>query len=352
MGRETGRRCYVGKPQHQLTSGPLLDSAGRLVEAGWSTRLSRDYDRSSIRAPWHRIKEWDYYCILTPDFAVAPVIADNSYMGFLGLAWMDFKNKSTIEYAATPLLTKGKTGMPSSSTSGDLEVRRPGIFLSFKHIDGGRLLSFSCPGFGDGAGLEGEIELCQPEMDTMVIATPFPNAPRAFYYNQKINCMPASGSLILGGEDYTFDPEESFGVLDWGRGVWTYNNTWYWGSASGLHEGQPFGFNIGYGFGDTSAASENMLFLNGKAHKLDQVKFHIPSDGFDEKPWRFSSNDGRFEMDFNPIVDRHSDANLLFLRANAHQVFGLFSGTVTLDDGTVLKIDRMPGFAEEVLNRW
>ena len=65
-------------------------------------------------------------------------------------------------------------------------------------------------------------------------------------------------------------------MLDWGRGVWTCRGTWYWGSASGMVDGVPFGFNIGYGFGDTSAATENALFYGGKLHKLSQVTFHIP----------------------------------------------------------------------------
>ena len=38
-----------------------------------------------------------------------------------------------------------------------------------------------------------------------------------------------------------------------------------------------------------------MVFVNGKAHKLDQVKFNIPVKGgkdmFMDK-WTFSSNDG------------------------------------------------------------
>lgn len=92
-------------------------------------------------------------------------------------------------------------------------------------------------------------------------------------------------------------------MLDWGRGVWTYHNTWYWGSTSGQVDGIPFGWNIGYGFGNTSAASENMLFYGGRAHKLSQVQFHIPMrDGREDylRPWTFTSDDGRFEMDFVP----------------------------------------------------
>ena len=35
-------------------------------------------------------------------------------------------------------------------------------------------------------------------------------------------------------------------------------------------DGVPFGWNIGYGFGDNSVATENMLFYEGKAHKLSR----------------------------------------------------------------------------------
>jgi hypothetical protein len=119
-----------------------------------------------------------------------------------------------------------------------------------------------------------------------------------------------------------------------------------------LFEGRSFGFNIGYGFGNTSAASENMLFLDGKAHKLDQVTFHIPDDGYDRSPWHFSSNDGRFEMTFEPVLDRIENIDVFVFRSIVHQVFGRFTGTVILDDGEKLEVRDLMGFAEDVRNRW
>src|SRR6056297_1658663 len=112
--------------------------------------------------------------------------------------------------------------------------------------------------------IEGEIVLQQASsQERMVIATSWAEKRTAFYYNQKINCMPAEGHMKAEGEDFAFQPETSFGVLDWGRGNWTYRNRWYWGSASGLLDGVSFGFNLGYGFSDRSSASENMLFYGG-----------------------------------------------------------------------------------------
>ena len=167
--------------------------------------------------------------------------------------------------------------------------------------------------------------------------------------------MPAKGVVKFDGQDYMFDEKSSCGVLDWGRGVWTYKNTWFWGSASGRVKGHLFGFNIGYGFGDTSAASENMLFYDNKAHKLSQVKFNIPQkDGKDDfmSPWTFTSDDGRFEMDFLPVMDRASNTDFVVLGSNQHQVFGKFTGTAILDDGTKIKIKDFMGFAEKVANKW
>ena len=137
--------------------------------------------------------------------------------------------------------------------------------------------------------------------------------------------------------------------------MWTYHNTWYWGAGTGKIGDKEIGFNIGYGFGDTSNASENMLFVNGKAHKLDQVKFNIPvKDGKDMfmNKWTFSSNDGRFEMDFVPVLDRNSYTSVGVISSDQHQVFGKFSGKMILDDGEVVEIKEFMGFAEKVINYW
>jgi len=338
--------------QYEMKPGELLDARGHLVERGWARREARTYSRAAIRAPWFRIKEWDYYCVLAGDYGIAMVVADNGYMGLLGTTWFDFTAPQAIEESIVTALPRGRMKLPESADRGDTVQHHPKIDIAFRHEPGGRRLTLDCPGFGKGRGLKGELLLSQPPMDRMVIATPFPDAPRAFYYNQKINCMPAEGAIIVGGERFDFDPASAFGVLDWGRGVWTYDNVWYWGSASGLAGGRPFGFNIGYGFGDTSAASENMVFVDGRAHKLDQVTFHIPEGTYDGAPWTFTSNDGRFEMTFEPIIDRNGSVDLKILRSIQHQVFGRFSGQVVLDDGSRLEVKDLLGFAEEVKNRW
>ena len=342
--------------QHEITDRhPLLNEKGELIETGYAKSLILDYRRAAIKANGLRIKEWDYYLVANDDFAVALTIADNSYMGLDSISLLNFKEGWEHTNSPMSILTLGKIGLPASSAEGDVKHGNRDYEISFANKGNKRILKFHMDKFFDGKPIKGEIVLDCPKSDSMVIVTPFKDKPKAFYYNQKINCMPAFGTVSFDDVEYVFKKDESSAVLDWGRGVWTYSNTWYWGSLSGRIEGVPFGFNIGYGFGDTSAASENMVFYDYKAHKLSQVTFNIPmKDGKEDylSPWTFTSDDGRFEMDFIPIMDRASCTDVGIICSDQHQVFGRFSGDVILDDGTKLHIKDMLGFAEKVRNKW
>ncbi|NQV30897.1 MAG: DUF2804 domain-containing protein [Candidatus Marinimicrobia bacterium] len=334
-----------------VKSSNLLNPQGELVQYGWARDMILDYHRKDITAAAFKIKEWDYYAVLSDDKGISFTISDMGYIGFVAATVFDFSSALEISNSVTTILPLGGFKMPESSKHGDVVYQNNDISLRFIRKDHSRVLGIDWKNFQPGHDLKGQVELTQPDDESLLIATPFAKSPRSFYYNHKINCMPAQGRFTLGERKLEFSQESAFGVLDWGRGVWTYSNTWYWGSASGMVGGQRFGLNIGYGFGDTSAASENIIFLNGHGHKLDAVNFHIPEDDF-LKRWQFSSNDGRLDLDFAPLLDRYSNTNLLLVQSWQHQVFGRFSGQVILDDGTVLQIKNLIGFAEKVKNRW
>jgi stress response protein SCP2 len=248
----------------------------------------------------------------------------------------------------------GKFDMPSTSLEGDVVYEDKKISLSFITEKDRKIIRFKAPSFQKNTPIEGELILSEIPEESMVIATPFKEKKTAFYFNQKINCMKANGTVRMGTQTLEF--KNANATLDWGRGVWTYDNTWYWGTCSSSIDGIPFGFNIGYGFGDLSNATENMIFYNGKAHKIDQVTFEIEKTGKGKyeylKPWKFTSNDKRFECTFTPILDRFDKIDLLLLVSDQHQVFGKVNGFVVLDDGTKLEIKNHLASAEVVHNRW
>ncbi len=336
---------------HEVTEfQPLLDAEGRIREPGWARKPVWKYDRSMIKAAKFRIKEWDYYLVMNEDYAAAFTLSDDGYIGLQSVSLLNFKEKWEHTETILKPFPMGKMKMPASSSEGNVIYRDKRLRLEFRTERGKRMISCDFKDFYQGKPFFCEIALEQLGMDSIVMATPW-QGKNAFYYNQKINCMPAEGYMSFGDVTYWFSPKKDYGTLDWGRGVWTYDNTWYWGSGNGTVGGKPFGFNIGYGFGDTSAATENILFYDGKGHKLDDVTFHIPEGDY-MKPWTFSSSDGRFEMEFEPVLDRSASLSAFLVSSDQHQVFGRMSGRAVLDDGRFIELKDFMCFAEKVHNRY
>lgn len=338
---------------------PLLDDKGRLREPGWSRKPYQIYDRSKIKAPAFRIKEWDYYLVTGENFAVAFTISDDGYIGLQSVSLLDFTKDGSPWERTNTILTPfpmGKLKMPRTSDKGNVSFHNKRLKLDYYKTDGKRAIACEFENFLNGKPFSCDIKLEEPDMDTLVIATPWKEKETAFYYNRKINCMRASGSAFFNGKEYKFNPDKDFATLDWGRGVWTYDNVWYWSSGNADINGKPFGFNLGYGFGDTSAATENIIFYDGVGHKIDDVSFNIPVDGDGnrdyEKPWTFTSSDGRFTADFIPIYDRVGKIDAKILITDQHQVFGRMSGKAVLDDGETIDFKDVLCFAEYVHNKY
>ncbi|QWB95944.1 DUF2804 domain-containing protein [Mycoplasmatota bacterium] len=337
--------------QHKLESGPLLDHKGRLLEAGYHTSLIKTYDRNLVKNKRLRLKEWDYYYIGNKDYGIALTIADNGYMWLLSATLLDFNTLSEISKSKMGWVPFKNFNMPATSKQGHVIIEKGNWKISYKHDKHRRHIEAYIPNFKNKEPLIVDLYLDQTIDDSMVIATPF-HKPTKFYYNQKINILKSMGYISLGNE--TFDFNECYGVLDWGRGSWSYHNTWYWSSLSGKQNDKYIGFNLGYGFGDTSKASENMLFYDHKTYKLDDVKFDIPKTGktFDYlKPWKITSKNHMIALEFKPIYDRKSYTNVFVIKSDQHQVFGYFSGYFKVGNETI-EIKDMIGFAERVENKW
>lgn len=333
-----------------LTPGKLLDEKGNLREAGYSTELVKEYDRKDIKAGKSRIKEWDYYYFGDEQYGIALTLDDNGYRGLVSFSVLDFTEKKYHNHSSIFFFPFGKTGLPCTSKDGSVTKKGKNYSFSFVNQSGRRQLivsfktkegSFSC-----------ERNLCPTRDHSLVVATPF-KKDRHFYYNQKINLLKGDGFFSYKGRRHDF--KNCYGVLDWGRGVWTYKNTWYWSSLSGEQDGVRIGFNLGYGFGDTSKASENILFVNNRYYKFTDVTFSIPKDrkGKEDylKTWEILSSNKDIELKFVPILDRHDKASALFISQDAHQVFGRFYGVFRTPEGNVTLNGRL-GFAEKVKNRW
>ncbi|MBA4375773.1 MAG: DUF2804 domain-containing protein [Anaerolinea sp.] len=343
--------------EQYLLKGPgkLLNADGNLSQTGWATRQVLDCNLEDCHfyrlkfMQGMRIKVWDYYAVTTPTHFFSFTISDIGYLGMVFAYVIEF---ATGKYEEQTLSIPFASGVkiPRNSTSGESLYQGGGKNLRFD-VDGSkRTLSVRWPGFG-ATTLNAELEFIVPaEHESMTIAIPIPG--KRFYYNRKINCMPASGWVEYQGNRFEIQPETCLGNLDWGRGVWEYESFWVWASASGfLKDKRRIGLNLGFGFGDTSAATENCFVLEGKVHKLGGVKFAYNNKNF-MAPWTMVSPDGRLDLVFTPFFERVAKTDLKILRSEVHQMFGRYNGSAVTDDGKKIEISGLIGWAEEHNARW
>jgi hypothetical protein len=343
--------------QTKLTqAGPLLNPDGRLAQVGWSPQPLLDCNLEAARfyalRPFQhfRIKRWDYYAVFSPTRFFSATIADLGYAGNIFVYTMDFATGNLHEEGLVIPFGKGVT-LPRNSTEGDSHFENGKASLTFRLRPDQRRLSVSWPTFDQGRGIEADITLaCPPDYESMTIVIPI--GTKRFYYNRKINCMPASGTVKYGDLTETLNPKTCLGSLDWGRGVWEYQSFWNWASASGfLPDGRTVGLNLGCGFGDLSKAGENALILGNRVHKLEQVKFDYVSGDY-MKPWKFTDTEGRLDLIFTPFKDRTATTNLAVITSEVHQMFGRYNGKAVADSGEVIQIKGLIGFAEEHHAKW
>ena len=343
--------------QTELTQpGPLLDAHGRPAQVGWSRQPLLDANLENARfyglrpLQRFRLKRWEYYAIFTPRRFFSATIADLGYAANVFVYSLDFEGGGLHEEGLVIPLARG-VRLPRGSMMGEAAFANDKVTLRFTAEPEMRHVHVHWPSFHDGRGIHADIRLAVPPgHESMNIVIPI--GARRFYYNTKINCLPAEGRVQYGDWVEELRPDTCLGALDWGRGVWEYRSFWNWASASGfLPDGRTVGLNLGRGFGDLSRATENAVILDGRVHKLGDVGFDYTSGEY-MRPWCFRDDAGRLDLTFTPFHDRTARTNLGLIFSEVHQMFGRYSGHAVLDDGQTLEIRDLVGFAEEHRARW
>jgi len=336
----------------------LLKDDGTLNHAGYSKKMLLRYNKEAVKKR-SRLKEWDYYYITDGRFALGVTIGNLSYAGVISAYVVDFNNKQTYSKSTSVMFPKKDILMNETSANGETSFKTNKADFKFEIRNGERFLNGRFVNFyndnGQNRDLEFDIKIKNEPEESMVKVTPFKNK-KHFSYNHKIVGMQAEGRITFKGKIYVFDNETTLATMFWSRGVLPYKSTWYWASMQAkTRTGNIIGFNLGKSLGYDTDATENMIFVDGKVHKIGGIKIYIQKEGFRTNylgTWTFYSDDGRIELIFEPYIQKKKGFNALIFKHKPNQVFGKYHGKVILDDGQEIDFENMPGFAERVDNRW
>lgn len=355
--------------QIEITSPiKLLKDDGSLNVSGWSRYPHFQIDESLIKADPKRYKRWEHYTFYNDSFGGAITITDIGNLAMGSIELLEFKSGKTI-FSKTELVRPGAILFPTNTTD-PIEFTKGNQYIRIQKENGKRIISYSIQGDSSKETIEGKFEFIENAKEALAFITPFSESD--FFYEYKMPSLVCKGSIRYNETTYEFK-ENSYAVLDWGRGTWPESNKWLWAAGAGQVGGELLSLNLGYGFGDPKNATENGIVYKGKVHKLDQVVWKYDVTNY-KKPWKFISNEGRLDLEFTPVYLLYSDIDLMgmigFLKqlvqnfsmteilellkteAYLNKAFGVYNGTVVLDNGTKLEVKNLFGFAEQMYQKW
>ncbi|MBX7075298.1 MAG: DUF2804 domain-containing protein [Pirellulales bacterium] len=331
-------------------SVPLLSDQGELSAWGWARHAHMAYNREAIPANrLDRVKEWEHYTIMSPQFTVGVTIAQIGTLLIGSAELIDYANNT--QHSATTLGGHPKDRSIFTATPyGATEFRRKENFVSMKFEGNRRLIAFNFLKTAMTPAMAGEFELVNEEADeSIALARPFAE-PGQFFYENKIFGMLSKGKAQVGDTSYELPAGESFAIFDWGRGIWPRESQWFWGQAAGKVGARLVAINLGHGYGDDRRGTANAILVDRKLYKLGDVACEFdPADRM--KPWKFTSDDGRLSLVFQPIYHQQSKQQIAIAAAELHKIHGKYSGTLVVD-GEPIEVKDMLGFAEHMSQKW
>ena len=315
---------------------------GRLNPAavGWTRKPLHN---ANLRG-WGRNKRFEYWCIATPEIAVALNVSHSDYRVTLATFFLDLATIDAFSQAEIHWLPRERVDdMPIRSGAGAVIGRGDRMRIEMLPTETGMILRARTD------RLRIELETIEsPGRESMGVVVPWDD--KRFQYTRKDNCIPVRGVVVADGREYKVDAQTAFATLDHGRGRWPYSIVWNWASGSGRANGREIGLQFGAKWTDGTPSTENCLRIDGRIEKISQELEWIYDRDNWLAPWVIRGD--RVDLTFTPVYDRYSNFDLLIVCSKEHQCFGYFDGRVVSEKGETIAIERVFGWAEEVHRRW
>ena len=174
---------------------------------------------------------------------------------------------------------------------------------------------------------------------------------RGWVYMEKTSPINVLGKVTCKGKTFEISSPDYMGLMDWTTGFMRRDTYWEWAAtATTLPDGRSFGLNLCCGVNETSF-TENAFWIEGARTKVDTVNFEFDSCDL-YRPWKIASYDERVNLVFTPETERGESVNAVLIKSKFKQFMGTFDGTLKTEDGEVIEIKGLPGWAEDHYAKW
>jgi hypothetical protein len=305
--------------------------------------------QSNLKNHFMRKKKWNYWCVYGEDLLFSATISHLDYAAVCFVYILDYETQRFYEKQIT--IPIGRNVKMPENVLDSVKFVNDNLTVQIIHIQGETHLSVTIPDF-DNEILHADFHIAHP-VDDESLNVVIPRSRDVFQFTAKHHSLPTSGFVKIGDKRYDFNPDYSFAVLDYGRGIWPRKAEWNWAMASqrtGVHR---IGLNFGGKWTDGTGMTENAVFVDGLMTKIhEDVLFTYDNKNF-MTPWKIRTKfSNTVNITFTPFFERVSITNVRLVSTEVHQVVGYFNGMVRLHDGSILQIRNMLGTSEEHIAKW
>ncbi len=298
-----------------------------------------------------RLKQWQHFAIIHPRVVLTFAVVD---VGFLRTSWcqvFDRVRGTRVEHERR--LLRGDVRIARSLWDDETHFRDAGYRVEIRNqLQAARhVAALEVDAHQGRPALRAHLHLTHdPRRDEPLVVS-MPVAPGRVMYTHKA-VIPAEGSLRVGPETYTLSPADTHAIVDVHKAHYPHHTWWRWATfATRTPDGRSLGLNLTDNLvTDPSAHNENVVWLDGRAHRLPGALFEFDPQAPDE-PWHVGTRDGSVVLTFRARGSRSEDLSVGPIRSRFKQLYGVFDGTIQLPNER-LDVRGACGLAEDHDSLW
>lgn len=303
----------------------------------------------NLRGNFMRKKRWNCWSIYGDEMMFSATVSHLDYAVLCNVYVFEYETQRYFE--KNMILPIGALTKMSKNVYETTSFRTHTTSVLFKYEAGITNLQIMIDNFNE-EPLTANLHIEHPhDDDSLNLVIPWNR--QTFQFAAKHHTLPTSGTVNIGNRTFLFGRDDSFAVLDYGRGIWPRQASWNWGMASQRIGKRRIGLNFGGKWTDGTGLTENAIFIDGQMQKISEdVQFIYDRTNF-MKPWKIESKfTNRVRLTFEPFYERIATSNTPLLKYETHQMFGYYNGRIQLDNGSWLHIPQMIGCVEECMTTW
>ncbi|MGL5330446.1 MAG: DUF2804 domain-containing protein [Peptostreptococcaceae bacterium] len=304
---------------------------------GWCKKVFSNCD---IEKSYFRKKIWNHYMCMNKNFICAFAIVKLDYAGLIFIDFYDLKKNKEIHKSITiPFCT----GMIIHNAIGSYaHFQNKDMYMNI--IRKKNRLYFMVK--WDEIDIDASFSLQKESLNVLI-----PWSDKRFHYTSKQFPLKVQGYIRIENDEKFSLNNKTSGFIDYGRGIWEREKSWYWLTCSFKNKEEMIGLNLGAKWTDNTGVNENAI-------KINKILYKIYSDVVFEKisrdKWNIKSKDNEHELvDLIFKIDKVYDKinNKIIVKSSLKQHIGKLSGVVKVNDKEV-NFDKVICWFEDHYAKW